>query len=165
MFIYTAHVCTSVHLQYCITFFKPMSVKTTCPPLPLPDKTTTDYLAAYLKLPASLISYVLLENAYQQAHSPRAAHLPCPPLHKLLLQMKGDYELLTGFNRLFIQFRDDTTLSREGATLTWQEFFRLAYIHYTPQQLQRIEVLIDAVLRALAPAGQYLSAGWQHQAN
>ena len=79
--------------------------------------------------------------------------------------MKGDYELLTGFNRLFIQFRDGTTLSREGATLTWQEFFRLAYIHYTPQQLQRIEVLIDAVLRALTPAGQYLSAGWQHQAN
>lgn len=144
---------------------KPMNVKSAYPSLPIPDKTTTDYLAAYLKLPASLISYVLLENAYQQVHAPRAAHLPCPPLHKLLLQMKGDYELLSGFNRLFIQFRDGTTLSSEGATLTWQEFFRLAYIHYSPQQLQRIEVLIDVVLRALTPTGQHPATGWQHQAN
>ncbi len=123
--------------------------------LSIPDRTTTAYLAAYLKLPASLISYILLENAYREAHTPGAQHLPCPPLHKLLQQMKGDYQLLTGFNRLFIQFRDGSTLSSEGATLTWQEFFRHAYIHYTPAQLQRIEMLIDLVLRGQ----EHLEAG------
>ncbi|PUZ23791.1 hypothetical protein GA0116948_108151 [Chitinophaga costaii] len=116
---------------------------------PIPDVTTADYLAAYLKLPASLISYILLENAYQQTHAASLQHLPCLPLHKLLQQMKGDYQLLTGFNRLFIQFRDGSTLSSEGATLTWQEFFQYAYIHYTPAQLQRIEELIQTVLQGL----------------
>ena len=114
----------------------------------IPDHTTTEYLAAYLKLPASLISYILLENAYQQLEGNTAQHLPCSYLHKLLTQMKGDYQLLTGFNRLFIEFRDGSTLSSEGATLSWQEFFRHAYIHYAPEQLHRIETLIDIVLRS-----------------
>jgi hypothetical protein len=102
-----------------------------------------DSIARKLKLPESLIAYVLLERLYQQNVSESLNYFCHSALSLFLQKMKGSFEIKPSISQLYLQFDDGDTLSASNADITWPELFELAYIHCNPQQLSRIHAALD----------------------
>jgi hypothetical protein len=91
-------------------------------------------LSIALKIPEAMVTYVLLEKLYQEKPLECKRFLPQSALHYCLMKVKGTYEVVTLYNRLFVRFADGTTISSCHADMTWAEFFREMCVG-RPQQL------------------------------
>lgn len=97
-------------------------------------RTLAHKLSNAFKIPEALVSYVLLEKLYAEKPVECKRHLPQSALHHSLMKVKGSYEIVTLYDRLFVRFADGTTISSSHADMTWCEFFREMCVG-RPQQL------------------------------
>lgn len=102
--------------------------------------------AIQYNVPEALICYLLFEKLYARAPRRAIVFFIESELTSLLFKVKGKFELIPDNGHEMVIFEDGTTLGRDHASITWQQFFRLVYIEYIPQKINDINTLLTEYL-------------------
>ncbi|NSL90753.1 hypothetical protein [Chitinophaga solisilvae] len=94
--------------------------------------------AAHFHIQPFLSDYVMVQTLFPLSSDTAVEYMQRGALRRLLINAKGNFQILRETSQLVIFFDDGDTLASTNSDMTWQEFFTGAAIEFNGVLLNRI---------------------------
>ncbi|GEP94513.1 hypothetical protein CCY01nite_07730 [Chitinophaga cymbidii] len=90
-------------------------------------------------MPVPYVCHLVFLELYKRDIKTAIAFFVESDLFSFLLNRRGEFDLVPKVGGEQIVFKDGATISPEGSTWTWEQFFRIFYMEYVKDHRQFLE--------------------------